>query len=233
MRVRDFHFIDLLTARLIHAPDYIYILSYSLGHVLLGLFQKRNSWNDQNNSSFSDLSWLQTCQNQCNTMKVLQPLWNQSSLRTDNRQFLSCISPLFQSESLCEAFHMKISFIHTNFGSFTCEFIKLISIWKASHLDSLWNRRKATRKSPIVWQLFLFRNSPKRMCPYMHLFSIDGYVIGHYANNARDFMYPAVPPYPGSGRELTLFKTSLFNPIRITVSFMFTCGWCTCSALCT
>ena len=69
------------------------------------------------------------------------------------------------------------------------------------------------------------------MCPYMHLFSIDGYVIGHYANNARDFMYPAVPPYPGSGRELTLFKTSLFNPIRITVSFMFTCGWCTCSAL--
>lgn len=44
----------------------------------------------------------------------------------------------------------------------------------------------------------------------------DGYVIGHYANNARDFLYPAVPPYPGSGRELTLFKTSLFNPIRIT-----------------
>ncbi|XP_068735934.1 spermatogenesis-associated protein 6-like isoform X1 [Montipora capricornis] len=44
----------------------------------------------------------------------------------------------------------------------------------------------------------------------------DGYVIGHYANNARDFLYPAVPPYPGSGREVTLFKTSLFNPIRIT-----------------
>lgn len=44
----------------------------------------------------------------------------------------------------------------------------------------------------------------------------DGYVIGHYANNARDFLYPAVPPYPGSGREATLFKTSLFNPIRIT-----------------
>ena len=98
---------------------------------------------------------------------------------------------------------------------------------------ALKQRRKATQKSPIVWQLFLFQNRPKRMCPYMHLFSIDGYVIGHYANNARDFMYPAVPPYPGSGRELTLFKTSLFNPIRITVSFMFTCGWCTYSALCT
>ena len=50
------------------------------------------------------------------------------------------------------------------------------------------------------------------------IFCLDGYVIGHYANNARDFLYPAVPPYPGSGRELTLFKTSLFNPIRITVS---------------
>ena len=51
----------------------------------------------------------------------------------------------------------------------------------------------------------------------LYLFA-DGYVIGHYANNARDFLYPAVPPYPGSGREVTLFKTSLFNPIRITVS---------------
>jgi len=46
----------------------------------------------------------------------------------------------------------------------------------------------------------------------------DGYVIGHYANNARDYLYPAVSPYPGTGREVTLFKTSLFNPIRITVS---------------
>lgn len=46
----------------------------------------------------------------------------------------------------------------------------------------------------------------------------DGYVIGHYANNGRDFLYPAVTPYPGTGREVTLFKTSLFNPIRITVS---------------
>ena len=49
-------------------------------------------------------------------------------------------------------------------------------------------------------------------------FFAEGYVIGHFANNARDFLYPAVPPYPGSGREVTLFKTSLFNPIRITVS---------------
>ena len=59
------------------------------------------------------------------------------------------------------------------------------------------------------------------ICTLLLLFlyhSADGYVIGHYANNARDYLYPAVPPYPGSGREVTLFKTSLFNPIRITVS---------------
>ena len=30
-----------------------------------------------------------------------------------NKRFLSCLSPLFQSESWCEAFHMEISFIHT------------------------------------------------------------------------------------------------------------------------
>ena len=29
-----------------------------------------------------------------------------------NRQFPSCLSPLFQSESKCEAFHIEISFIH-------------------------------------------------------------------------------------------------------------------------
>ena len=52
-----------------------------------GLFRNRNSWNDQNNSYFSRLSWLQTCQNQLTvsvTKKVLQPLWNQISLRTNN-----------------------------------------------------------------------------------------------------------------------------------------------------
>ena len=30
-----------------------------------------------------------------------------------NRRFPSCLSPLFQSESQCEAFYMEISFIHT------------------------------------------------------------------------------------------------------------------------
>ena len=36
----------------------------------------------------------------------------QASFLCPNRQFPSCLSPLFQSESKCEAFHMKISFIH-------------------------------------------------------------------------------------------------------------------------
>ena len=31
---------------------------------------------------------------------------------TMNRCLPSCISPLFQGESWCEAFHMEISFIH-------------------------------------------------------------------------------------------------------------------------
>ena len=36
-------------------------------------------------------------------------------LRTNsNKRFPSCLSPLFQSESNCEAFHVEISFIHTH-----------------------------------------------------------------------------------------------------------------------
>ena len=57
----------------------------ALGRVLLFLFWNRNSWNDQNNSSFSGLSWLQTCQNQ-----LTVSLWRfyshsgMSSPRTNN-----------------------------------------------------------------------------------------------------------------------------------------------------
>ena len=49
-----------------------------LGHVLLDLFWNRNSWNDQNNSSFSGLSWLQTCQNQ-----LAVSLWRFYSLESE------------------------------------------------------------------------------------------------------------------------------------------------------
>ena len=50
----------------------------------------------------------------------------------DNRPFPSCLSPLFQNEAQCEAFHMKFSFIHMQI-LVIYKRTKLISIWKASH----------------------------------------------------------------------------------------------------
>ena len=44
----------------------------------------------------------------CITLWTLNP----SRGRTERRRFASCISPLFQSESKCEAFDMEIRFIH-------------------------------------------------------------------------------------------------------------------------
>ena len=53
-----------------------------------------------------------------------------------NRPFPSSLLPLFQNESKCETFHMKMSFTHK---SIRMQII-LIFIWKISHLDSVWNR---------------------------------------------------------------------------------------------
>jgi len=44
----------------------------------------------------------------------------------------------------------------------------------------------------------------------------DGKVIAHCSSNTHDFLYPAIPPYYGSGREILLYKTSKFKPIRVT-----------------
>ena len=73
-----------------------------------------------------------------------------SSSAVPNRRFPSCISPLFQSESKCEAFHMEISFIHT-------QILVHLHVNKTNfHMKgfalgvALKQRRKATRKSPIV-----------------------------------------------------------------------------------
>ena len=52
-----------------------------------------------------------------------------------NRPFPSSFLPLFQNESKCETFHMKMSFTHK---SIRMQII-LIFIWKISHLDSVWN----------------------------------------------------------------------------------------------
>ena len=53
-----------------------------------------------------------------------------------NRPFPSSLVPLFQSESKCETFHMKMS----SARSFFFMQIKVIFIRMVSHLDSLWNR---------------------------------------------------------------------------------------------
>ena len=66
-----------------------------------------------------------------------------------NRRFPSCLSPLFQSESQCEAFHMEICFIHTQI------LVHLQATKTNFHIKgfalglTLKQRRKATRKSPI------------------------------------------------------------------------------------
>ena len=53
-----------------------------------------------------------------------------------NRSFPSSIVPLFQNESKCETFHMKMS----SACSFIFMQIKVIFITIVSHLNSLWNR---------------------------------------------------------------------------------------------
>ena len=73
-----------------------------------------------------------------------------ASLSQAIRRFLSYILPLFQSESKCEAFHMEISFIHTQI------FVHLHVNKTNFHMKgftlelALKQRRKATRMSPII-----------------------------------------------------------------------------------
>ena len=62
------------------------------------------------------------------------PAFCQNSMA--NRPFSSCLLPLFQNESKCEMFQMKMNFTH----KFIQMQIKLIFTWKVSHLDSFWNR---------------------------------------------------------------------------------------------
>ena len=72
--------------------------------------------------------------------------WDQRQM---NRRFPSCISPLFQSESKCEAFHMEISFIHmqtlVHLHANKTNFQLGFALGLALKL-----RQKATRKSPIA-----------------------------------------------------------------------------------
>ena len=73
---------------------------------------------------------------------------------TFNRRFPSCLSPLFQSESKCKAFHMEISFIHTQIlvhlhVNKTNFYMKGFALGLA-----LKQGRKASRKSPIASRIF-------------------------------------------------------------------------------
>ena len=69
-------------------------------------------------------------------------------LYRSNRRFPCCISPLFQRESKCEAFHM-ISFIHTQ-SLVHLHVNKTNFHMKGFALGlALKQRRNATRKSPI------------------------------------------------------------------------------------
>ena len=58
------------------------------------------------------------------------------SKNVSNRPFPSSVVPLFQNESKCETFHMKMS----SACSLIFMQIKVIFIRMVSHLDSLWNR---------------------------------------------------------------------------------------------
>ena len=86
----------------------------------------------------------------------------------NNRWFPSCISPLFQSKSYCEAFHLEISFshmqiwVHLNLNK-TNFHMKDFTLGLAFNLKQ---RRKAPRKSPISLafkRLIILRSSTK-MC---------------------------------------------------------------------
>ena len=72
------------------------------------------------------------------------------------------------------------------------------------------------RKSPVLSPQSL----PKMPFICMLLFVLDGKVIAHCSSNTHDFLYPAIPPYYGSGREILLYKTSKFKPIRVTVCIL-------------
>ena len=62
-------------------------------------------------------------------------LWSIEFYSCVNRPFLSSFVPLFQNESKCETFDMKMS----SACSFIFMQINVIFIWMVSHLDSLWN----------------------------------------------------------------------------------------------
>ena len=70
-----------------------------------------------------------------------------AELTPNNRPVPSSLVPLFQNESKCKTFHMKMSS--------ACRFIaiqiKVIFIRMVSHLDSLWNRGTREIGNSLLW----------------------------------------------------------------------------------
>ena len=105
-----------------------------------------------------------------------------------NRQFPSCLSPLFQSESWCEAFHMEISFIHS-------QILVHLHVTKTKfHVKGFapglslkkTERRKETRKSPIeIKSCFAFSFSVCQLdCAVCRsLLSFHSFCVDHVYNN--------------------------------------------------
>ena len=68
--------------------------------------------------------------------------------RKRNRPFPSSLVPLFQNESKCETILMKMTLICTKMKLHA----ELILIWKASHLDSFWNRGTRELRNGLLSQ---------------------------------------------------------------------------------
>ena len=65
-----------------------------------------------------------------------------------NRPFPSCLLPLFQNDSWCTTFVMEISLVCKTINMH----IKLISVRKAVHQDSFWNRgKRQLRNGLLCW----------------------------------------------------------------------------------
>ena len=71
-----------------------------------------------------------------------------------NRWFPSCISPLFQSKSQCEAFHMEISFIYMQMNQNLCVNKTNFHMKDFALGLALKQRQNPTQKSPINWFMY-------------------------------------------------------------------------------
>ena len=104
-------------------------------------------------------------------------LWGLELECETNRRFPSYLSPLFQSESWCEAVHMEISFIH-------------MQIWVHFHVNktnfhmkgfalglALVQRRNGTRKSPILLTLHIISCQIERIKIIFHSETVASFVL--------------------------------------------------------